>query len=167
MNKAASAAIAGLAVLGCGILGSLNGPQQPRAAIWYLWLRKPDYTPPGPAIGATWGVLEILLVVTGYRLLRRRASRRRTVSLGGWALTLAGLAAFPWLFFRERRLGASTLAAGAMLASAATTAIAARKIDAPTAELTTPLIAWLTFATILSEELLRKNRSRWTAPLFS
>ncbi len=160
MNKTASAWTAGLAVAGCGLLGSLNGPQQPRAAIWYLRLRKPEYTPPGPAIGATWGILEILLVVSGYRLLRRRASARRTVALGGWALTLVGLAGFPWLFFRERRLGASTLAAGAMLASAATTAAAAHDVDAPAAELTTPLIAWLAFATLLSGELRRRNRSR-------
>ncbi len=160
MNKSASAAIASVAVLGCGILGGMSGPQQPRAGLWYLRLRKPSYTPPGPAIGATWGVLEILLVVTGYRLLRDKPSRRRTVALSGWALTLVGLAGFPFLFFRERRLGSSTLAAGAMLASAATTAIAARKIDAPAAGLTTPLIAWVAFATILSEELRRKNRSR-------
>ena len=160
MNKSASAAIAVVSVLGCGVVGGLSGPQQPRAGIWYLRLRKPGYTPPGPAIGATWGLLEILLVVSGYRLLRDRASKRRTVALAGWALTLAGLAGFPWLFFRQRRLGSSTLAAGAMLASAATTAIAARRIDAPAAELTTPLIAWLAFATLLSEELRRMNRSR-------
>ena len=160
MNRSSSALIAGLAVLGCGVVGGLNGPQQPRAAIWYLRLRKPGYTPPGPAIGAAWGVLELLLIVSGYRLLRDRPSKRRTVALAGWTLTLAGLAGFPWLFFRQRRLGSSTLAAGAMLASAATTALAARKIDTRAAELTTPLIAWLTFATLLSEELRRRNRSR-------
>ena len=160
MNKSASALVAGLAVLGCGAVGSMNGPQRPRAAFWYLRLRKPGYTPPGPAIGATWGVLEILLIVTGYRLLRDRRSKRRAVALAGWALTLAGLAGFPWLFFRQQRLGSSTLAASGMLASAATTALAARKIDAPAAGLTTPLIAWLTFATLLSEELRRRNRSR-------
>lgn len=160
MNTKASAWTAGLAVAVCGVLGSLNGPQQPRAAIWYLRLRKPGFTPPGPAIGATWGILEILLVISGYRLLRRRSSARRTLALGGWTLTLAGLAGFPWVFFRERRLGASTLVAGAMLASAATTAVAAWEVDAPAAELTTPLIGWLAFATLLSGELRRRNRSR-------
>ncbi len=160
MNKLPSAWIAALGVVACAIVGGANGPQQPRAAAWYLRLRKPDFTPPGPAIGATWGVLEALLVASGYRLLRARDSAARTVALSGWGLTLFGLAGFPWLFFRERRLTASTFAAGAMLASAATTAIAARDVDESAAKLTTPLIAWLAFATILSEELLRTNRSR-------
>ena len=160
MNKTASACIATIAVVVCGLVGGANGPQQPRAAAWYLRLRKPSYTPPGPAIGGTWGILEGLLVASGYRLLRARSSPARTIALGGWGLTLLGLAGFPWLFFRERRLAASTLAAGAMLASAATSAIAARKVDGGAAELTTPVIAWLAFATLLSEELFRKNRSR-------
>ena len=160
MNKLPSVSIAALCVGVCSIVGGANGPQQPRAAAWYLRLRKPDYTPPGPAIGATWGVLEALLVVSGYRLLRARSSAARSIALGGWGSTLIGLAGFPWLFFRERRLVASTVAAGVMLGSAATTALAARNVDEPAARLTTPLIAWLAFATLLSEELLRKNRSR-------
>jgi len=152
-----SAALAGVAVLSCAVVGGANGPQQPRAAAWYLRLRKPGFTPPGPAIGATWGILEILLIISGYRLLRARSSKARAIALGGWALTLVGLAGFPWLFFRQQRLAASTLAAGAMMASAATSALAAQRVDRSAAGLTTPLIAWLTFATLLSEELLRKN----------
>ena len=59
---------------------------------------------------------------------------------------------------RERRLGASTLAAGAMLTAAATSAFAARRVDGPAAGATTPVVAWLAFATVLSEELFRRNR---------
>ena len=150
--------IAGLSVGAAALAGGANGPQRPRAALWYLRLRKPGYTPPGPAVGATWGVLEVLLAASGYRLLRAPTSRARTTALTGWALTLAGLAGFPWLFFRERRLGASTVAAGAMLGAAATSAVAARRVDGPAAGLATPVVAWLAFATALSEELLRRNR---------
>ena len=57
--------IAGLAVLGCALVGGANGPQQPRAALWYLRLRKPGYTPPGPAVGAAWGVLAPRLAFSG------------------------------------------------------------------------------------------------------
>jgi benzodiazapine receptor len=62
MNKSNAALIAGSAVLAAAVLGARQGPQQPRTALWYARLRKPDYTPPGPVIGATWGVLETLLV---------------------------------------------------------------------------------------------------------
>ena len=159
MEKSASAWIAGLCVLAAAIIGGANGPQQPRAALWYLRLRKPSFTPPSPAIGATWGLLESLLVVSGYRLLRAGPSRSRAIALSGWGLTLLGLAGFPWLFFHERRLRAATLASGAMMAAASTSALAARKVDAISAEVTTPLLAWLAFATLLSEELLRKNKA--------
>ena len=158
MKASKAAWIAGVAVLGCAVVGGANGPQQPRAALWYLRLRKPGYTPPGPAVGAAWSLLEPLLAFSGYRLLRAPASPARIVALSGWALTLTGLAGFPWLFFRERRLGASTAVAGAMLAAAATAAVAARRVDGPAAGLTTPVVAWLAFATLLSEELLRRNR---------
>jgi tryptophan-rich sensory protein len=160
MKTSPSAWISLAAVSACALIGGLNGPQQPRAAAWYLRLRKPALTPPGPVIGATWGVLEIILTAIGYRLLGAKPSRRRSVALGGWSGTLLGLAGFPWLFFRKRDLRASTIAAGAMMASAAATALAARRIDPATTRLSTPLLAWLAFATLLSEALLRKNPGR-------
>ncbi len=158
MHKTTSAAIAGIAVLAAGATGAQNGPQKPMTAAWYRVLRKPRYTPPGAAIGAAWGVLEVLLAVIGFRLLRARKSAARDVALGGWLATLVGLAGYPWLFFGRKELGASTLASGAMLASAATLAGAAREADPPAAAMTLPLLVWLGFATFLGEELWRRNK---------
>jgi tryptophan-rich sensory protein len=93
MNRNTAALIAGSAVLAAALLGARQGPQQPRTALWYARLSKPDYTPPGPVIGATWGVLESLLVATGYRLLRQPPSPPRDRALGGWGCSLIGLAA--------------------------------------------------------------------------
>jgi tryptophan-rich sensory protein len=157
MNKTTAALIAGLSVLAAGGLGAQNGPQRPSTGLWYLLLRKPGFTPPGPAIAAAWGVLETLLAASGYRLLRAPPSTSRDVALGGWGLSLAGLAGYPWLFFGRKRLAASALASGAMLAAAAITAGAARKADRPAEAMTLPLIAWLAFATALAEELWRRN----------
>lgn len=158
MNRNSSALIAGSAVLAAAILGARHGPQQPRTAIWYARLSKPDYTPPGPVIGATWGVLETLLVTTGYRLLRKPSSEPRDKALAAWGCSLLGLASFPFLFFGRKRLGQSTIASGAMLAAAAGTAINARKVDGTAAVLTIPLLTWVGFATILSGDLYRRNR---------
>ena len=158
MNKTESAAIAGGLVLVAGALGARNGPQRPVTAAWYALLRKPAYTPPGPLIGGVWGVLELLLACAGYRLLRHGSTPARTAAVGGWMLTLAGLAGYPWLFFREKRLASSTGASAAMLAAAAGTAVAARSVDRPAMAMTVPLCLWLGFATVLSEELWRRNR---------
>jgi benzodiazapine receptor len=157
MNKSNAALIAGSAVLAAAVLGARQGPQQPRTALWYARLRKPDYTPPGPVIGATWGVLETLLVATGYRLLRQPPSAPREKALGAWGCSLIGLAAFPYLFFGRKKLGASTVASAAMLAAAAGTALNARTVDKPAAVMTLPLLAWVGFATILSGDLYRRN----------
>ena len=157
MDKVASALVSGTAVLTAAILGAQNGPQRPATAAWYALLRKPAYTPPGPLIGGTWGVLELLLGISGYRLLRTPPTTARSAAVGAWSLTLLGLAGYPWLFFRRKRLASSTVASGAMLASATGMAIAAKKVDAPAAFMTVPLLLWLGFATVLSEELWRQN----------
>jgi tryptophan-rich sensory protein len=157
LGRGAALAISALAVAVAGAAGASNGPQRPSTAVWYAALRKPAATPPGPAIGAAWGVLELLLVASGYRLLRAPDAGMRRVALGGWALTLAGLAGYPYLFFGRRGLASSAVASGGMLAAAATTALAAREVDDTAAGLTVPLVLWLTFATGLSEELWRRN----------
>ena len=157
MNKTTSALASGTAVLTAAVIGARNGPQRPTTAAWYALLRKPEYTPPGPFIGAAWTVLETLLAVTGYRLLRAPDSIPARAAVGTWAMTLVGLAGFPYLFFRRKRLASSTGVAGGMLASAAGLAFAARKVDPPSAVMTIPLLLWLGFATVLSEELWRRN----------
>ncbi len=157
MDKNASALVSGAAVLTAAIIGARNGPQRPVTAAWYAVLRKPEFTPPGPLIGAAWGALELLLVGTGYRLLRAPRAEARNAAVGAWSLTLLGLAGYPWLFFRQKRLASSAVASGAMLLSAAGTAVAAREVDKPAAAMTVPLLLWLSFATVLSEELWRRN----------
>ncbi len=157
MNRNASAILAGTAVLAAALIGARNGPQAPRSALWYALLRKPAYTPPGRVIGPTWGVLEVLLAATGYRLLHQPATEARTVALGAWAGSLLGLAGFPWLFFRRKRLGSSAAVSAAMLAAVATTTIAARNVDRPASAMSLPVLAWLGFATVLSADLRRRN----------
>lgn len=158
MNQTTSALVSGAAVLTAAVIGGRNGPQRPINGLWYALLRKPSYTPPGPAFGAAWATLELLMIGTGYRLLRAKPAEARTGALGAWGLTLLGLAGYPFLMFSEKRLGASTVASGAMLASAVGTVVAAREVDKPAAAMTVPLALWLGFATLLSEEVWRRNR---------
>lgn len=156
-TAAPAALVAFAGVSAAGAAGAGNGPQRPTTALWYALLRKPPFTPPGPAVGAAWGLLEMSLVAIGYRLLRAPPGAARRAALGGWSLTLLGLAGYPWLFFGRKRLAASSAASGAMLASAVGMAAAARDIDRPAAVLSLPLIGWLGFATLLGEELWRRN----------
>jgi tryptophan-rich sensory protein len=146
-------------VAAAGLIGSRFGPQDPKAAAWYASLRKPSFTPPGPAIGVAWGFLEILLCVTGFRLLRDPPNRARSVALASWGATLLGLAGYPAVFFGRKRLGESAVVATAMFAATAATAAAAEPIDKPAAASMAPLILWTGFAVVLSEELMRLRRN--------
>ncbi len=157
MKPAPALALSVGSVVAAGLIGSRFGPQHPRTAVWYASLRKPPYTPPGPVIGGAWGVLEILLAVTGYRLLTSRPGVARAAALTFWAGDLAGLAGFPAVFFGRKALGSSAGVSSALFASASATAATAAQVDPVAAVAATPLVAWTAFATLLSEELWRRN----------
>ncbi len=157
MDKSTAAFVSIASVAAAALIGSSYGPQRPREAKWYAMLRKPSFTPPGPAIGIAWGVLETLLCVTGYRLLTGPAGPNRTGALTGWSATLACLAGFMPVFFGGKRLDAGTAVAGAMFASASATAVTASHEDTVAAVAMVPLVAWTAFALVLSEEIWRRN----------
>jgi translocator protein len=144
-------------VIAATVAGGRHGPQRPVNGIWYASLRKPSYTPPGPAFGAAWTVLDGLLATAGYRLMKAAPSPARSLALAGWGLSTAGLAGYPWVFFGRKKLDASLAVTGAMLLAAGGTVAAARQVDRPAAAMGVPLVLWLGFATLLSEEIWRRN----------
>ncbi len=160
MQKSTAAIVAGVSAVGALLGGSRfnPGPQHPRTAAWYSHLDKPDFTPPGPVFGIAWTVLDGLLAYTGYRLLSRHPSDKRRLALGAWVLTLFGLPAFQWRFFGARRADEALEVSATMLASAAGLAAVASRVDRKACYATIPLIGWLVFATILQEEVWRRNR---------
>jgi len=157
MKQTSAALLAIGAVAAAATIGAQYGPQNPGTGVWYARLRKPSYTPSGKVIGGVWSVLDILLCITGYRLLRAERSPARSIALAGWIGDLAGLAGFQPVFFGARRLGSGTAVSGGLFASATTTAAASSYAD-PVAGITAaPLVLWTAFATLLSEELWRRN----------
>ena len=158
MNKTQAALIASGAVIAANLTGVHAGARRLRNVAWYASLRKPDLTPPAPVIGAVWTALDVLMAVAGTRLLTSPQHPARNAALGFWSLSVAGIAGFPWMFFDRKRLDASTAASGAMLASATAYVATAARVDRPAAAMGVPLAVWLGLATILSEELWRRNR---------
>lgn len=132
-------------------------PAHPGIRRWYRRLDKPGFTPPGPAFGAGWGLIETALAYGGYRLLRRRPSPSRDAALGLWVLNNLMIAGWSGLFFGRRALGPSALTAGGMIALASGYAAVASRTDRVAAATALPLIGWLGFATLLAEEVWRRN----------
>jgi benzodiazapine receptor len=160
MDRITASAIAGSAVIGAQAAGGRFGPtpSHPRTAIWYAALRKPSFTPPGPVFGIAWTLLDALLGYAGYRLLSAPPSPRRNVALGLWSLNLLGVGGFSWVLFGRKRLGEATGVTAGMVATSLATVVAARRVDERAAAACVPLVAWVMFASVLQEEVWRRNR---------
>lgn len=159
MRKDVAAAIATGAVLAGGLIGGRYGPQpnHPRTTAWYARLRKPGFTPPGPVFGAAWAVLDGLLAFTGYRILKAAPGPERNLAVASWGVSVAGLAAHPFLFFGRRSTAGGLAVTGTMAASSAATVAASAHVDGPAALAGVPLVLWTVFATLLNEEIWRRN----------
>ena len=132
-------------------------PAHPRTRRWYRRLDKPGFTPPGPAFGGGWALIEGFLAYGGYRLLRRGRSPARNAAVGLWLVNNLLIAGWSGLFFGRRALGPSALAAGGMIAVAGAYSAVAARTDKVAGSTALPLIVWLGFATLLAEEVWRRN----------
>jgi tryptophan-rich sensory protein len=132
-------------------------PAHPDIDRWYHELDKPSYTPPDPVFGAVWPVLETGLAIGGYRLLRAPSGRERDAAVALWLFNLAMIGGWTKIFFDRRSLEGGTIASAVMLGSGLAYVECARRVDGTAAALGVPYAAWLAFATLLSEEVWRRN----------
>ena len=159
MRKRPAALLAGGAVLAAQVIGRRYSPtpDHPRTAAWYAALRKPSFTPPGPIFGIAWTGLDALLGYSGYRLLIAPPSPRRTTALATWGLNLLGIGGFSWVLFGRKQLGEALGVTAGMVATSAAAVATASTVDRRAAGADLPLFAWVLFATLLQEEVWRRN----------
>ncbi|MBE7219784.1 MAG: tryptophan-rich sensory protein [Caulobacteraceae bacterium] len=159
LSPLAAGAVAVGTVVGAALIGGRSSPtpDHPRTRRWYKGLEKPGFTPPAPAYGAAWTGIQAALAYGGYRLLRRPSSADRTRALTLWGVNQAAIAGWSAIFFGQRAPGAGTLAAGAMVVTAGAYVLAAAEEDGKAAAAGVPLVAWVAFATLLAEEVWRRN----------
>ena len=132
-------------------------PDHPRTRRWYRDLEKPDYTPPPPVYPVAWTGIQASLAYGGYRLLCAAPSPERTTALAFWAANQVGIAGWSEVFFGQRSPGWGTIASAALGASAVGYVATASQVDKTSAQLGLPLVAWVSFATLLAEEVWRRN----------
>jgi tryptophan-rich sensory protein len=157
----AALAVAGGAVALSALVGRRYSPDRSHPGIdrWYHDLDKPGFTPPDPVFAAVWPVLEALLAAGGYRLLRAPNTPERNVALALWLVNVAMIGGWTKVFFGERSLTGGAVGAAAMIGTGAAYVERASRVDGLAAAAGVPFTAWVAFATVLGEEIRRRNPS--------
>ena len=132
-------------------------PTHPRIRLWYKRLDKLESSRRPMRCGRCSRMASLF---GGYRLLRLPPSPPRNAAVGLWLVTTAMVGGWTQLFFGEKRLAASAIAAGAMLATGVAYIAVADRVDRPAVTAAVPLVAWLGFATLLTERVWQRNLPR-------
>ena len=130
----------GVSVLGGRAIG-------PALAIWYPGLSKPSWTPPSWVFGPIWTLLYPLMAVAGWLAWREGRSRAGTLL---FLLQLALNAAWPWIFFGNRRIDLAFACIVAMWLAILATVRAFWPVSKIAAILLVPYLAWVGFAAALN-----------------
>lgn len=142
--------------LGAGALGARSSTEGLRG--WYARLKKPSFQPPSRLFAPVWTALYGLMALSGWRVWNRPAGPARSRALALWGTQLGFNAAWSPLFFGKRRPGAALADIAALGVSLAAYTAAARRVDRGAAWMMVPYLAWVAFATVLNEEIVRLNR---------
>jgi len=148
------------AVTATALIGGLAS--RPAQSKWYQSLRKPPYQPPRQAFPIVWPVLYADIATVSSNTLdemtRRGQETERRHYVAALAVNLVLNASWSWLFFSQRLLGTSAVAAAALAVSSSDLtrrAVAAQGMRALPLGL---YAAWCTFATALSSHIWFLNR---------
>ena len=144
----------GVSVLG----GRATGPA---LAIWYPALAKPSWTPPSWVFGPIWMLLYPLVAVAGWLAWREGRSRVGTLL---FLLQLALNAAWPWIFFGERRIDLALACVVLMWLAILATIRAFWPVSKGAALLLVPYLAWVGFAAVLTAAVWVLNAGGGPAP---
>lgn len=125
--------------------------------LWYRALRKPPYNPPDWVFGPVWTVLYGMMAVSAWRVYRRPRSSARTAALALWTVQLGLNAAWSVLFFGAHRKRAALVDLGLLAGSVGGYMGAASRVDKKAALLMAPYLGWCGFASLLNEEIVRRN----------
>jgi translocator protein len=147
----------GAAVAGVAWYGARHSPRDVRTKLWYDRLKKPDFHPPDAVFPVVWTTLYALIAISGWRVWREEDSPERSLALRLWATQLATNARWTKLFFGEhlpKWALADVLSLESIILSYIQTA---RKVDRTAAACFVPYAAWVAFAALLNEEIVRRN----------
>lgn len=124
----------------------------------YQELRQPAFAPPPWLFGPVWTALYTLMGIAVYLVWRSPRGRPRTVALWSFGVQLALNAAWTPVFFGAGRVGAAFGVILAVWAAVLAMMLAFAGVERRSGLLVVPLLAWVSFATVLNGAIYVLNR---------
>ena len=146
-----------LAVAATAAVGSLASKPAVESD-WYATLRKPRYQPPSVAFPIAWTSLYTDIAVVSAQTLDDSPPEVRRTYARSLVINLVLNGSWSWLFFNQRKLGASAVAAGLLTASSADLTRRAAAVRGAKAAPLGLYPLWCAFATALSTHIWVLNR---------
>ena len=128
-----------------------------RPGNWYRQLDKPWWRPPDWLFGPVWTVLYALIGLSGWLVWREAGLFGATLPLSVYAVQLILNAAWTPIFFGLHRLGLATAEILVLWASIVATIVLFYPISSTAALLLVPYLAWVSFASVLTFSIWRRN----------
>lgn len=157
LRAAGAAALVGFALVVA--LAAMSGGRSSRRppSTWYDRLNKPPFQPADWLFAPVWTVLYACIAVSGWRVFRQPPSTQRRRALRLWTAQLGLNGLWSWLFFGKRQTGLALVDSTLLLATTVAYARVARDVDSLASRLFVPYVGWVGFATLLNEEIVRRN----------
>jgi tryptophan-rich sensory protein len=140
----------------CFFTGVATGLLFPPDA-WYQSLTKPSFNLPNWIFGPVWSTLYVMMGVAAWRVWRTPASHDRARGITGFILQLAFNAAWTPVFFGLQLIGWAIVVVLLMWLAVAVTIFFFHRVDRIAAWLLAPLLAWVSFASVLNIVIWRLN----------
>lgn len=133
-----------------------------RPGDWYRQLDKPKWRPPDWLFAPVWTVLYTLIAFSGWLVWRQAGFVGAALPLTIYAAQLFLNAAWTPIFFGLHRVGLALAEILMLWASIIVTIILFYLVNSAAAFILMPYLAWVTFASVLTFSIWRRNRATTT-----
>lgn len=129
----------------------------PSIANWYIFLEKPQLTPPNWIFGPVWTLLYILMGISLFLIIVKKPTKKEVRALQLFFLQLALNLLWSIVFFGFRSIEGGVIVIILLWCSILGTILLFSKISQLSSVLLLPYLAWVTFATYLNIALFWLN----------
>ena len=148
------------ALLGTALVAYREGPSEnnPKERARLASLKKAPFQPSKKSFAAVMPPMFLLLTMSAIRIWNAPSSVQRTRALAIWAGLQVLHAATMLVGVKQQ--SAQLVANVATVLGGMAYANDARKVDPPSAAIIAPYVSWMAFASLITEELWRRNKHR-------